>query len=477
MASKKILVDLDHNQNEVQNAVIQNLASAPATPKAGQVYWNTSDNKLYVYDGTNWVDATNQGKIYTFSTGLTESSGTVTLDKATVSALGGVIVGTNVSVAADGTISVADASTSAKGVIEIATDAEASTGTDTVRAINAKQLATKVTANGAITGATKCKITYDSKGLVTAGADLSASDIPSLTLSKISDVTATAAEVNVLDGITASTTELNYCDGVTSAIQTQIDNKVTKNANITAATKCKITYDAKGLVTNGADLAASDIPDLSSTYVAVTQIGAANGVAGLGADGKVPSSQLPSFVDDVVDAYIVSGATALSAGWLSATSGGAALTPETDKIYVIVEAGAYQNKTYRWSGTTYVEISAAPGQATESTAGIAAIATQAECTTGTNDTKFVTPLKMATYTSGMAKAFHVSNPALTASGGVCTWSITNSLATKYVGVHVYEETTGEEVAVAVTATSGTITVKINSAGNISAGTYFAVVIG
>ena len=476
MAKKNILIDYDFNQNEVQNAVIQNLASAPASPKAGQQYWNTADSKLYVYDGTQWVDATNQGRIYTFSTGLTETSGTVTLNQATSGALGGVIVGSNISVSS-GTISVADASTSAKGVIEIATDAEASTGTSETLAVNPKQLATKVTANAAITGATKCKITYDSKGLVTAGADLSASDIPSLTLSKISDVTATAAEVNVLDGITASTAELNYCDGVTSAIQTQIDNKVTKNANITAATKCKITYDAKGLVTNGADLAASDIPDLSSTYVAVTQIGAANGVAGLGADGKVPSSQLPSFVDDVVDAYIVSGATALSAGWLSATSGGAALTPETDKIYVIVEAGAYQNKTYRWSGTTYVEISAAPGQATESTAGIAAIATQAECTTGTNDTKFVTPLKMATYTSGMAKAFHVSNPALTASSGVCTWSITNSLATKYVGVHVYEETTGEEVAVAVTATSGTITVKINSAGNISAGTYFAVVIG
>ncbi len=39
-------------------------------------------------------------------------------------------------------------------------------------------LATKVAANTAITGATKCKITYDSKGLVTAGADLTASDLP-----------------------------------------------------------------------------------------------------------------------------------------------------------------------------------------------------------------------------------------------------------------------------------------------------------
>lgn len=44
-----------------------------------------------------------------------------------------------------------------------------------------------------------------------------------------------------------------------------------------------------------------------------------------------------------------------SAGWLSLASGGAALTPETGKIYVILSEGDYINKTYRWSGSTYVQ--------------------------------------------------------------------------------------------------------------------------
>ena len=44
-------------------------------------------------------------------------------------------------------------------------------------------------------------------------------------LSTISDVTATASEVNILDGATLTTTELNYVDGVTSAIQTQLNAK------------------------------------------------------------------------------------------------------------------------------------------------------------------------------------------------------------------------------------------------------------
>lgn len=384
-------VHIDMTQNEIRNFRFQNLATAPLSPGGGQPFWDTTNKRLKVFDGTTWLDAT---KSYTFSTGLTESSETVTLNAATTSALGGVIVGSNISVSS-GTISVADASTSAKGVIEIATDTEASTGTATTLAVNPKQLATKVTANGAITAATKCKITYDTKGLVTAGADL----------------------------------------------------------------------------------AASDIPDISATYVPQTAVGAANGVAGLDGDGKVPTSQLPSYVDDVVDAYIVSGATALSSGWLSATSGGSALTPETGKIYVVLTTGEYLNKTYRWSGTTYVEISAAPGQATESTAGIAAIATQAEVTTGTNDTKFVTPLKLATHISGMTKKFAVQNSALTQSGGVCTWTITNSLGTRDVEVHVYEVTSGDRIWTGVNATSGTITITINSTSNIAANTYRAVVIG
>ena len=41
----------------------------------------------------------------------------------------------------------------------------------------------------------------------------------------LSDVTSTAAELNILDGVTATTAELNYVDGVTSNIQTQIDQQ------------------------------------------------------------------------------------------------------------------------------------------------------------------------------------------------------------------------------------------------------------
>ena len=67
------LSNIDLNKNELQNAKILVLATAPSSPQEGQIYYNSTDNKLYFYDGSNWVDASGDIKSVTTSTSSTLS--------------------------------------------------------------------------------------------------------------------------------------------------------------------------------------------------------------------------------------------------------------------------------------------------------------------------------------------------------------------------------------------------------------------
>lgn len=123
-------------------------------------------------------------------------------------------------------------------------------------------------------------------------------------------------------------------------------NKPTLAAVATSGSKADIGLDQvenKSSATIRSEITSSNVTTaLGFTPADSAKLGAANGIATLGSDGKVPSAQLPSFVDDVVEVSTYS------------TLPG---TGETSKIYVTDDT----NKTYRWSGSQYVEISASPG--------------------------------------------------------------------------------------------------------------------
>ena len=151
-------------------------------------------------------------------------------------------------------------------------------------------------------------------------------------------ITQLATEINPLpsdltftgDAITGQLKKISWSQLTTLFSNTYNLQDVTDNGNSTT----------NSIIVNGLTLTGMATGVLKSTNGVVSSIGlgTANGVATLDSSAKVPSSQLPSYVDDVLEyANLASLPT----------------TGETGKIYITLDT----NKVYRWSGSVYVEVS------------------------------------------------------------------------------------------------------------------------
>lgn len=124
-----------------------------------------------------------------------------------------------------------------------------------------------------------------------------------------------------------STAQKTYIDTATTKLG---EDKVDKTTTING-------YALDGNITlTKSDVGLGNVTN--DAQVKRTEMGVANGVATLDASGLVPSSQLPSYVDDVLEYDMVSSFPS---------------TGEAGKIYVAKDT----NLTYRWTGTAYIEIS------------------------------------------------------------------------------------------------------------------------
>lgn len=159
-----------------------------------------------------------------------------------------------------------------------------------------------------------------------------------------------------------------------------------------------------------------------TTKINTSEKGAANGVASLGADGKVPSAQLPSYVDETVEVqdfvatlptsgliigqiYLLTSDNKLYTA-TSTTAFGAGVTPVQSVIYVKLS----NNAPYRWTGSTMQVID-----------NPLDYASQAEAEAGTENTKVMTSLRVfqailkwiQTKTLSFFGTFTVTNSAIT----------------------------------------------------------------
>lgn len=329
------LVNINLLKNELQNAVIQNLAVAPTEPKEGQIYYNTTDKFIYRYDGAAWgpigvvySQASTTGAVIT---GL-DSSGNVTTTNIVGLTLTGYTPVDGGYVAANMTLQ------------------QAFAALDTA-------VKNAVAGGGEVNQNAWSNITIPKQSTnTTTEAEGQGSTVTISAASKTDTFEVTSADAWIHVAADADAKKINIGHAFSNA----------KAGNYGDATHVPaITIDNAGHVTSAASTeiqgvkylskVTSDVQDQLDAKIPASEKGAKNGVATLDANGTVPSSQLPSYVDDVVDAYVV-GSTALAADWLSKTEGGDALTPEKDKIYIIVgpDGSQYLNQQYRWSGGTYV---------------------------------------------------------------------------------------------------------------------------
>lgn len=171
-------------------------------------------------------------------------------------------------------------------------------------------LASKVTANTAITGSTATKVTFDTKGLITGSSALVSTDIPSLDASIITSGSLSTAQIPTL------------AQSKITNLTTDLASKVTANTAITGSTATKLTFDSKGLITGGAALVSTDIPALDASIIAT---------------GTVSASRLPAIT---MNNTFVIGVQADLTGLTTAVKGDVAIATTDSKTFILSDVPA-----------------------------------------------------------------------------------------------------------------------------------------
>ncbi len=130
--------------------------------------------------------------------------------------------------------------------------------------------------------------------------------------SLVDDATAGDARTTIGLGNVDNTSDVNK--PISTATQTALDGKVDENVTITGATKTKITYDSKGLVTSGADATTADIADsLNKRYVTDANLTVIGNTSGTNTGDNAVNSLYSGLVTNATHTGDVTGSGVLTA--------------------------------------------------------------------------------------------------------------------------------------------------------------------
>lgn len=220
--------------------------------------------------------------------------------------------------------------------------------------------------------------------------------------SRLSDARTPLSHTQAWSTITSTPTTISGY-GITDAVLTT-DSRLSDARTPTAHTQAWSTITSTPTTLSGYGI---------TNAVATSSLGVANGVATLDSNGLVPSTQLPSYVDDVLE---------------YANLASFPVTGETSKIYVDIAT----TKIYRWSGSAYIEISPVAGTidaatrlATPRTISLTTDVTGSVSFDGTANVSIATTLANSGVTAGTYNNVTVNSKGLITSGSSISYLTSN----------------------------------------------------
>ena len=495
LANSEFYGSIDLKKNELLNVAIQNLATDPAAPVQGQIYYNTASDVIKYYDGAAWqVVGTGSGTVSSVSgTGAISSTGgntpTISIADGTTSVKGAVQLedsyaststtkaATPAAVKAAYDLANGKASTANKlGDFAATTSAELAgvisdeTGTGALVFANTPTLVTPnigvatgtslvlsgdLTVNGTTTTVNSTTLTVDDKNIElgsTASPNDAGADGGGITLKGATDKT-----FNWVDATDAwtSSEHFNLLTGKKFYIAgTEVLSGTTLGSGVTGSSLTSVGTIATG-VWNGTAIA------IANGGTGATDAGAARTALGLaiGTDVQAYNATLAAVAggtysgdDSIVTVGTISAGTwngtdiAVAAGGTGASDAGTART--NLGLAIGTDVQAYNSTLAAVAGGTY------SGDDSITTVGTIAAGTWQGTAIASTYGGALRYNTSAEWTTGEAK------------------TITHSLGTKAVQVAIYDSTDAQVFADVVTATTNTLTVTISLAG-----TYRVVVNG